>query len=38
VILMAKKESCGCGCDLSGKTGRASAKTEKTKAPKKKPK
>jgi hypothetical protein len=35
VILLAKKENCGCGCDLPGKTSKQNAKAEKPKAPKK---
>ncbi len=35
VILLAKKENCGCGCVPPGKTGKPNVKTEKAKGPKK---
>jgi hypothetical protein len=35
VILLAKKENCGCGCVPPGKTSKPNAKTEKAKATKK---
>jgi hypothetical protein len=35
VILLAKKENCGCGCVPPGKTNKPNAKTEKAKEPKK---
>ncbi len=35
VILLAKKENCGCGCVLPGKTSKPNAKAEKAKATKK---
>jgi hypothetical protein len=35
VILLAKKENCGCGCVPPGKTGKPNAKEEKAKKPKK---
>jgi hypothetical protein len=35
VILLAKKENCGCGCVPPGKTSKPNAKAEKTKALKK---
>lgn len=38
VILLAKKENCGCGCVPPGKTVKPNAKADKTKAPKKKSK
>lgn len=35
VILLAKKENCGCGCVPPGKTSKSNTKSEKTKAMKK---
>jgi hypothetical protein len=35
VILLAKKENCGCGCVPPGKEAKAKAKAVKPKAPKK---
>jgi len=35
VILLAKKENCGCGRVPPGKTGKQNTKAQKTKAPKK---
>lgn len=38
VILLAKKENCGCGCVPPGKTSKPNAKAETAKEPKKKAK
>jgi hypothetical protein len=35
VILLAKKENCGCGCVPPGKTDKTNAKAEKSKGTKK---
>lgn len=35
VILLVKKENCGCGCVPPGKTSKPNAKAEKAKGPKK---